>query len=102
MISQDQQSVIISKLSSLAPKKIGIFGSYARNENQKSSDLDILSFLDPASKISLLKLIKAEQDLANSLGIKVDLITERSLNPLVRPFVEKDLKIIFGQRGETV
>lgn len=88
--------MIISQLSGLAPQKIGIFGSYARNENESSSDLDILIFLDPAAKISLLKLIKAEQDLAKSLGLKVDLITERSLNPLVRPYIEKDLKIIFG------
>jgi uncharacterized protein len=96
MISQDFQAVIISKLRDLGPKRIGIFGSYARNENQESSDLDVLIFLDPTAKISLLKLIEAEQDLTKSLGVKVDLITERSLNPLVRPFVEKDLKIIFG------
>jgi uncharacterized protein len=95
MISKDQQSVIISQLSNLSPKRIGIFGSYARNENKVSSDLDILIFLDPKSKVSLLQLIKAEQDLADSLGIKVDLITERSLNPLIRPYIERDLKIIF-------
>lgn len=96
MISQSFQNVIISKLKELDPKKIGIFGSYARNENQQSSDLDILVYLHPNAKISLLKIIKAEQELTDSLGIKVDLITERSLNPMVRPFVEKDLKIIFG------
>ena len=96
MISQDQQSVIISKLGDLSPRKIGIFGSYARNENKNSSDLDILIFLEPTAKISLLRIIKAEHDLADSLGIKVDLVTERSLSPLVRSYIERDLKIIFG------
>jgi uncharacterized protein len=96
MISEDFHSVIIAKLRQLDPKKIGIFGSYARNENRKSSDLDILVFLAPTSKVSLLKLIQAEQELSDSLGVKVDLVTERSLNPLIRPYVEKDLKIIFG------
>jgi hypothetical protein len=78
------------------PEKIGVFGSFARDENQSTSDLDILLFLSRDNKISLLSLIDAEQKLSDALGIKVDLVTERSLNPLLRPHIEKDLKIIFG------
>jgi predicted nucleotidyltransferase len=54
-----------------------------------------LIFLDKNNKVSLFDLIGAEQELSEKLGIKVDLITERSLNPIIRPYVEKDLKIIF-------
>ncbi|HEY0653105.1 MAG TPA: nucleotidyltransferase family protein [Chryseosolibacter sp.] len=96
MIPNAFQSAIISKLKELRPKKIGVFGSYARNENRPSSDLDILIYLEPNAKVSLLKLIAAEQELTDCLRVQVDLITERSLNPLIRPSVEKDLKIIFG------
>lgn len=95
MISQAYQNLIISRLKEMRPTKIGIFGSYARNENKPESDIDILLFLEPTAKISLLKLIEVEQELTDSLGIRVDLITERSLNPLIRSFIEKDLKIIF-------
>jgi predicted nucleotidyltransferase len=95
MIDSTQKSIIVSSLRSINPRKIGVFGSFARNENKSESDLDILVFLDTNNKVSLLELIGAEQDLSEKLGIKVDLITERSLSPLVRPYVEKDLKIIF-------
>jgi predicted nucleotidyltransferase len=95
MINQTQRETIIRYLQPIRPRKIGVFGSFATNENRTGSDLDILIYIDHANKISLLDLIGAEQDLSEALGIKVDLITERSLSPLVRPSVEKDLKIIF-------
>jgi predicted nucleotidyltransferase len=95
MIDQRQKDTIIQHLLPIRPNRIGVFGSFARNENKSDSDLDILVYLDNSNKVSLLKLIGVEQNLSEALGIKVDLITERSLNPLVRPFVEKDLKIIF-------
>jgi len=95
MINQTQREVIIRHLQPIRPRKIGVFGSFARGDNKTESDLDILLYLDNNNKISLLDLIGAEQELSEALGIKVDLITERSLNPLVRPYVEKDLQIIF-------
>jgi predicted nucleotidyltransferase len=96
MISQRQKDTIIQHLLPIGPNKIGVFGSFARGDNKKNeSDLDILIYLDSNNKISLLKLIGVEQDLSHALGVKVDLVTERSLNPMVRPYIEKDLKIIF-------
>lgn len=97
MINFDQQNVIISSLKKrIHPRKIGVFGSFARNENKPGSDLDILVFLDHQNKVSLLELIGAEQELSEVLGLKVDLVTDRSINPLIRPYIEKDLKIIFN------
>jgi uncharacterized protein len=96
MLTTNQTETIIKCLMPVNPDKIGVFGSFARNENNVKSDLDILLFLNKDNKVSLLTLIDAEQKLSETLGIKVDLITERSLNPLVRPYIEKDLKIIFG------
>lgn len=95
MITEQQKALIINHLKALSPRKIGVFGSYARSEQKAASDLDILIFLDSSTKISLLDIIGVEQELSDALGIKVDLITERSLNPLIRPYVEKDLQFIF-------
>ncbi|MBX2970900.1 MAG: nucleotidyltransferase family protein [Cyclobacteriaceae bacterium] len=94
MITEQQKALIISHLRTLSPQKIGVFGSYARSEQKAASDLDILIFLDSSNKVSLLDIIGVEQELSDALGIKVDLVTERSLNPLVRPYVEKDLQFI--------
>jgi predicted nucleotidyltransferase len=94
MITKQQKELIITHLKGLSPQKIGVFGSYARNEQKVLSDLDILIYLDNSKKISLLDIIGIEQQLSEALGVKVDLITERSLNPLIRPYVEKDLQFI--------
>jgi uncharacterized protein len=95
MINQTQQDLVIQYLRPLKPIKIGIFGSYARGQNKRDSDLDILVYLDYSNRISLLDLIGAEQDLTAALGIKVDLVTEKSLNPYIRPYIEKDVTIIY-------
>jgi predicted nucleotidyltransferase len=67
---------------------LGVFGSYARGENNANSDLDLL--VEFGVRISLLDLAGLEQDLSECLGVKVDLVTERALSKHVRPYVEKD------------
>ena len=89
MISSKQQSLIVDIMSKYNPKLIGIFGSYSRGENNQNSDLDIL--IDFEEPIDLLEIIGLEQELTEKLGIKVDLITLRSLNPQLKEYVEKDL-----------
>jgi predicted nucleotidyltransferase len=92
MITADQKKIILTKLAPFKPKKVSIFGSYSRNENTTGSDLDLL--VEFGLRINLLDLIGIEQALSEALGIKVDLVTEGSLDPLVKPYVEMDLKPI--------
>lgn len=76
-------------------ERIGIFGSFARGENNADSDLDILIQLK--ERISLLKLVQIEQELSDKLGIPIDLVTENSLkNPRLKRAVERDLIRIYG------
>ena len=89
MISSEQRNLIIDIISKSNPKLIGIFGSYARGENDLHSDLDIL--IDFEQPVDFLEIIGLEQELTEKLGIKVDLITLRSLNPQLKEYVEKDL-----------
>jgi predicted nucleotidyltransferase len=88
MISAVQKDIIIKNLSPYKPKKLGVFGSYARGENNANSDLDLL--VEFGVRISLLDLAGLEQHLSECLGVKVDLVTERALSKHVRPYVEKD------------
>ncbi len=89
-----QYRLIQETLLPYGPKKIGIFGSYARGDANENSDLDILvSF---SGKITLWDIIGLEEELSAKLNKDVDLITERSLNPRLAPYVYKDLKIIMG------
>lgn len=92
MISQIQQDLIIKISSKFNPKLIGVFGSYARNENSISSDLDLL--IDFEEDINLLDIIGLEQDLSEALEIKVDLVTVNSLNPQLKIYIEPDLILL--------
>ena len=92
MITDQQYSVIKEVLSAFRPTLIGIFGSYARNEQTKESDLDIL--VNFGETISLLDIIGLEQELSEKLGIKVDLLTERAVHPKIKKYIEEDLIIL--------
>lgn len=85
---------ILAGLLPYEPAWIGVFGSYARGENVKGSDLDILIRFKHG--ISLLRLVQIEQELSDVLGIKIDLVTENSLkNPRLKAAIAKDLIPIY-------
>ena len=63
--------------------RVRVFGSTARGEDRDDSDLDLLVDLPPGT--SLLTLVALQQDLADTLGVPVDLRTERELHPAMRP-----------------
>lgn len=63
-------------------KKIGIFGSFARGDMTKKSDIDIL--IEFAHPIGLFKFVELEQKLSTILGRRVDLVTKQALKPLIK------------------
>ena len=71
--------------------RAGIFGSYARGEETKDSDIDILVEIDR----SLLDLVGLEMDLKKALKIKVDLLTYGGISPYLRDkILSEEVRII--------
>ena len=67
---------------------IGVFGSVARGENLKTSDIDmIVEFSEP---ISFFKFIELEEFLSKILGKKVDLVTKKALKNPIKEEVLKE------------
>ena len=94
-LSDKAKQYIVQALLPYTPEKIGIFGSYSRNQQKKGSDLDILIRLK--GRISLLKLVILEQELSEALGIPVDLVTEQGIrNQRLLDYINKDLIIIYS------
>lgn len=58
-------------------RSIAVFGSVARGEATKDSDVDFLVDFDPTS--SLLDLIHLEEALTDLLGVSVDVISVGAL-----------------------
>jgi hypothetical protein len=65
-------------------KKLSLFGSFVREDFSDKSDIDILVEFDP-KHIPGLKIILMQDELSEIFGgKKVDLVTPKSLNPLIR------------------
>ena len=69
-------------------KSIGIFGSYVRGEQTKTSDIDMLVEFD--APVGFFKFIELEDYLSEKLGLKVDLVTPDALKPLIKPQIMQE------------
>jgi predicted nucleotidyltransferase len=63
-------------------KKAGIFGSAARGEMGKKSDVDLL--VELGDEVSLLGMAEIKVELEEKLGRKVDLVEYAMIKPRVR------------------
>jgi len=61
---------------------VRVFGSTGRGEQGAASDLDLL--VDMAEGRTLFDLIALSNDLEDSLGVEVDVVTEASVSPYMR------------------
>jgi predicted nucleotidyltransferase len=90
MDQSEIKNIILSHLKDYDVIKVGIFGSFARGDNNKGSDIDIL--VEFKESPSLLSLIKLENSLSEILGINVDLVTTGALkNKRIKKSIKKDL-----------
>ncbi|GAA4320789.1 nucleotidyltransferase family protein [Compostibacter hankyongensis] len=74
-----------------------LFGSYARNEADMDSDLDILVELDHSQPIGM-KFFTYQTELEDLLHKKVDLVSSQGLSRYIKPFVDRD-KILIYERS---
>jgi len=63
-------------------KNVRVFGSFARGEQTKRSDLDLL--VEMPENSSLLDLAGLKVDLEEAIKRKVDVVPARSIKPLLR------------------
>ena len=75
---------------------VGIFGSMASGEAKKNSDIDLIVRF--SKRKSLLALVRIERELTESLGYKVDLLTESSISPYMRDRVLSEMQVLYGSR----
>ena len=79
---------IVSILKKNGVVKAGIFGSYARGEQKKRSDIDIL--IKQKGNKSLLDLVGLEMELGKKLKKKVDLLDYDGLSPYLKDRILKE------------
>lgn len=69
-------------------EKIGLFGSYARDEATQDSDIDIFVVMKP----SMFDMIAIKEQIEEDLHKRVDIIREHNnIKPLFLEMINKDL-----------
>ncbi len=69
-------------------EQIGLFGSYARDEATKDSDIDIFVKMPP----KLFNMVAIKEQIEEELHTKVDIIREhKNMKPLLIEMIHKDL-----------
>ena len=82
-------ATILAELRALQPelkkrypiREMGIFGSYVRGEQREDSDLDVL--VDLGDGMTLIDLAGLQLELAEALGLRVDLAMKDALKPRI-------------------
>ena len=87
------KSIIIKTLKKNNIKKAGIFGSYARGEQRKDSDIDILAEIP--KKISLFQVVGIKLELEDALKKKVDLVEYKLIRSEIKKIIlNEEVRII--------
>ena len=73
-----------------------VFGSVARGESGKKSDLDLIVTL--RKPIGLFKFDEMNEKLEHKLHTKVDVLTHQSINPRLKPYMVKDMVRIYDKK----
>ena len=69
--------------------KIGLFGSFVRNEQNEKSDIDLIVQFEQGKK-SYLKFINLSDYLEELFDKKVDLLTDKAISPYMKSKIKKE------------
>jgi predicted nucleotidyltransferase len=89
MDKQKLYNSIVDYLRAKGATKVAVFGSYVRNEETPESDIDIL--VDFNRQIGLMEFVRIERELSEFINIRVDLVMDGSINPLIQKYVDRDI-----------
>ena len=85
---QEIKEKILPILRARGVKRTSLFGSVVRGEDDSKSDVDVIVEM-PEGK-SLFDLVDLKAELEETLGRPVDVITFKSVHPLLRENIERE------------
>ncbi|MBL7128233.1 MAG: nucleotidyltransferase family protein [Ignavibacteria bacterium] len=81
------------KVKEFGVNKIGLFGSYVRNEFKQDSNVDFIVEFIPGKK-NYKNFIHLAYFLEDLFNIKADLLTLNSLSPFLKPYILKEIEYV--------
>ncbi len=84
------RNVILGLAEKHGARNVRVFGSVARAEAADESDLDLLVEMEPGR--TYLDLVGFWQELEETLGFPVDVLTDKGISPHLRERIYEDAK----------
>lgn len=81
----------MAELKAMGVQKIGLFGSYARDEQDQDSDIDLLFIMD---NFTFANWMDVWNFLEDNFGCEVDLVPEKDLREELRPRVLAEVQYV--------
>ena len=96
-MKKELRSKLINILRSYGAIEIILFGSYARGDNRPDSDVDVIvEFNETKGLIKKAEIIRV---IYEKLGVQIHLLSKDYINPLLKPYIEKDMKELWVSRN---
>lgn len=83
-----------AELKQLGVEHLYLFGSTARGDAGEASDVDLF-FDHPEGSLGLFQLMDVKERATRILGCKADIMTRRSLHPVLRDRIEASALQVF-------
>jgi hypothetical protein len=83
-----------AELKQLGVEHLYLFGSVARGEAREESDVDLF-FDHPLGSLDLFQLLDVKEAAVRILGRKTDIMTRRSLHPVLKKSIEASALQVF-------
>jgi uncharacterized protein len=80
-------------INSFGVRKIGLFGSFVKDEQEKNSDIDILVEFK-SENLTYENYINLAYYLEDNLDRKIDLVTYDSLSPYIGPHILGEVEYV--------
>lgn len=77
-------------------RKLSLFGSVLRDDFRPDSDIDVLVTFEPGQVVGL-RIVDIEDELAQLLGRRVDLVSEKYLNHRIRDIVLSAAEVQYAE-----
>jgi len=78
--------------------KTYVFGSIARNQETKDSDIDLLLELDTKQSVDIFDFIGWKFDLEKLYGRKVDLVTTDGMSKFIKPYIDIEKILVYEKQ----
>ena len=84
-----------AELRTAGVRRLSLFGSIARGEDEADSDVDLAAEFDPNACMDLFRLVALERRIAEITGRHVDLLPEPVEKPRLQANIERDRRLAF-------